>query len=193
LSVRDDKERTFGSVAYAADGTVFATGAGNFDRPKTDIGLVTVWDAASHKARFELKGHTEAVESVAFSPDSEILVSAGGKYRDDALIFWSVNTGREIKRVDVTKWWSGSRIIRFGKMVFSPDGKYLAVPVGSWNRGGQWGELRLWNCDLESLEPTVLLRGHGKPVTSAAFSSNEKMLMAGTADGMLKVWNLTRD
>ena len=46
-----------------------------------DDKTVKVWDAQTGQELLTLKGHTEAVTSVAFSPDGKRLVSAGARTR----------------------------------------------------------------------------------------------------------------
>ena len=52
-----------------------------------------VWDAATGQEIRTLKGHTERVTSVAFSPDGKRLASAGG---DGTVKVWDAATGQEI-------------------------------------------------------------------------------------------------
>ncbi len=76
----------------------------------------------------ELKGHSESLISVAFSPDGKYLVS--GSY-DKTLKLWSVESQKEITTLKGHSSWLIS-------IAFSPDGKYLAY-------GSQDGTVKLWN------------------------------------------------
>jgi WD40 repeat protein len=58
-------------AAFSPDGSVVATCRGDF----TTIGL---WDAANGNKLALLRGHREGVWSLAFSPDTRLLASAGG-------------------------------------------------------------------------------------------------------------------
>ncbi|WP_368859455.1 WD40 repeat domain-containing protein, partial [Methylobacterium crusticola] len=49
---------------------------------------VVLWDAATGKHRATLKGHTHIVDSVAYSPDGEILVSGS---IDGTVRLWSTD------------------------------------------------------------------------------------------------------
>ena len=196
--VWEDEEICLPTVAYSPDGTLFATGGGRslLHQPYRDIGLVQIWEAAAPKLRFTLEGHSYRVDSVAFSPDGKTLVSGGGKMRgfgssDSMLKFWDSSNGALVKAVEVNRWWRGYRIVVFGDMAFSPDGKLLAVPMGSGNIGGEWGALRLWNVEKESLEADVPFEAHGRdPVTAALFSPDGDLLVGGYGEGTLKVWNV---
>jgi WD40 repeat protein len=54
---------------------------------------VKVWGAASGQEVLTLKGHSAAVEGVAFSPDGKRLGSAS---RDRTVKLWDATTGQEI-------------------------------------------------------------------------------------------------
>jgi WD40 repeat protein len=76
------------SVAFCSNGKTLATAS----RDKT----VKLWDVATGKERATLKG-TEAVWSVAFSPDGLLSASAGGSI-DNApgeLKAWDITTGKQ--------------------------------------------------------------------------------------------------
>ena len=77
-----------------------------------------------------LEGHKDVVNSVAFSPDGTLLVSAG---RDHDVIVWDVATGEEAFRIEEAQ--SGS----VADARFSPDGRWL-VTAGPKSA-------RLWTAD----------------------------------------------
>jgi WD40 repeat protein len=61
---------TFGlihSLAYSPDGQLLAVGTGD--------GKVHLWRVADHQPHAVLHGHTNIVQSIAFSPNSRLLVS----------------------------------------------------------------------------------------------------------------------
>src|SRR5262249_57324266 len=64
------------SVAFSPDGQRILSGSGgNGAQGKPLPGEVKVWDAETGQEVLSLKGHTGAVNSVAFSPDGKRLVS----------------------------------------------------------------------------------------------------------------------
>jgi len=126
-----------------------ATGGTNEDH------LVQLWDTASGRAIKSLKGHTDNVFAVAFSPDKSLLVSGG---HDHTLKLWDVKTGVELAQLgDQDNSW---------RAVFSPDGKYLAS-------ASMDGSVKLW-----TLQPGASARTQGayQSVKAIAFSRDGKWL-----------------
>jgi len=93
-------------MAITADGQTLASGT--WDR-------ITVWNVAAGKEIHTLKGHSQPIGSVAFSPDSKVLVSGG---RDNTIKCWDVATGQELRSLT-------GHIGRVASLGFSPDGRTL--------------------------------------------------------------------
>ncbi len=78
---------------------------------------------------FELSGHTNAVSSVAFSPDGKTLASGS---RDSTIRLWDIASGNQ-KGQPLT-----GHTDSVYSVAWSPDGKTLAS--GSWDK-----TIRLWD------------------------------------------------
>ncbi|KAJ7097617.1 hypothetical protein C8R44DRAFT_643164 [Mycena epipterygia] len=117
-----------------------------------------------------LEGHTEQVNSVAFSPDGKRIVSGSS---DTTLRLWDVETGEGV----------GQPLIGHtdfvNSVMFSPDGRQIVSGSGD-------ATVRLW--DAESGEPLgVPFIGHTNAVTSVAFSSDGKQIVSGSEDRTIRI------
>ena len=136
---------------------------------------VRVLDASTGDGVKELKGHTNQVESVAFSRDGRRIVSGSS---DHLVLVWDASTGDQLKELnghtqDVTS------------VVFSPDGKYIVS--GSYDNS-----VLVW--DASTGDQLKELEGHANCVTSVAFSPDGKYIVSGSYDHSVRIWDaLTGD
>jgi WD40 repeat protein len=119
----------FSSLAVSADGKLLASGK-NRTSPagKALPGTVIVWDMATKQQVADIPGHTSAINSLAFAPDSYTLASGSS---DETVQLWDVRAGRELA---TRKAHAG----RVHAVAFAPDGKTLASC-------GDDGAVRLWD------------------------------------------------
>ncbi|MCS6807020.1 MAG: right-handed parallel beta-helix repeat-containing protein [Blastocatellia bacterium] len=124
-----------------------------------------------------LSGHTDWVNSVAFSPGTKLLASGSG---DQTIRVWDVGTGNLVRTLSGHTAWVSS-------IAFSPDGKVLASGSGS---GFLDGTVRLWDAATGALVRT--LSGHTGGVSSVAFSPDGKLLASGSwyGDQTVRVWDV---
>ena len=151
------------------------------DRPlvnETVVALGTAMQAPYYTAKI-LRGHEQAVSSVAFSPDGRTIVSTSA---DHTARLWDVATGREIA------------ILRGHEDVvmsaaFSPDGK--TVVTASDDKTA-----RIW--EVATGREIATLRGHKDSVVTAAFSpdgrsvvttSFDRLAVLKTAENTARVWD----
>jgi WD40 repeat protein len=122
-------------------------------------------DARTGRVLHVLRGHTGAVNSVAFSPDRKLLVSSSADH--DARI-WDVETGRLVQLLHG----------HFGPVLdarFSPDGRWV-VTAGPITAG-------LWLVGSDA-PPIFLDAPVSKPLSGVAFAgSNGRIVVATSLDG----------
>ena len=127
------------SVAFSPDGQILA-GAGSVkinDWPTTTEGRVYLWDVNTGERIATLEGGLVRALSVAFSPDGQILASAGSVKinsftREGRVYLWDVNTGERIAILRHNR--------EVNSVVFFPDGQTLASESSGYSNS-----LRLWD------------------------------------------------
>lgn len=122
-----------------------------------------------------LAGHTDAVESVAFSPDGQMVASSG---RDAKIMIWSVPDKKWIKTLQGQE--SNVTAIAFAPKS-APDGYDLAS--SSSDRS-----LALWRLDSRKMKELSPLDGNG--ITTIAFSRDGRLLATGNSDSTVRLWNV---
>jgi WD40 repeat protein len=130
---------------------------------------VQLWALPSGKLQHTLLAHTQDIEAIAFTPDSQSL--ATGSY-DGTIRLWNLKTGAAIRTFDArSKVWS---------IAISPDGKTLVSGHGDF--------ARTWN--LKTGQLTHSLKAQATEyVRSVAISPDSQTIATGT-HGEIKLWRL---
>jgi WD40 repeat protein len=150
-------------VAYSPNGTLLAIGSGR---------VVEIVDANDGTILRVLRGHQQAVNDVAFTPDGTHLATASG---DGTARIWDTTTGTTLTTL------TGHDHPVYG-VAFSPYGTRLATTSHD-------GTARIW--DTTSGTTLTTLTGHNGPVTAIAFSADGTRLATTSRDRTARIWDTT--
>lgn len=112
--------------------------------------------------------HFEKLNCAKFSPDGKTLVIAD--YRRDNVYRFDVGTGRSLGTLTVPDCYQA---------IFSPDGRFLAVPSRN--------DIQIWDAGSGQLDR--ILTGHTSTVEAIAYSPDGRHLASGCDDRLIKVWD----
>jgi WD40 repeat protein len=188
------------SVRFSPDGSQLLSGSYD-DTAK-------LWDIASETVLQDFRGHSWWVWAAEFSLDTMQIVTAG---QDGKAIVWlhrsqwtdelRTQLGRDQAFDDpnavylqLTEFTGHNGAVYSAR--FAPNGKLIAT-------GGYDGYVMVWNpmevrpADIEARlagqpepEPNYLrLAGHANPVRSVSFSPNGQLVLSGSDDNSVHVWN----
>lgn len=116
-------------------------------------------------------GMLSAVNSIAISPDGNILASG---HDDKTIKLWDLNSKKQ-----AYTFAGHSQAVK--SVVFSPDGEILATASDDKT-------IKLWN--VNALQEIRTLFGHTHAVKSVAFSPDGELLASGSWDKTVKLWDV---
>src|SRR5262249_17451565 len=115
-------------------------------------------------------GHKGLVNSVAFSPDSQRILTTG----DDGIVrVWDAATGAQLHDLP-----GGAN--RTLCAMYSPDGQRIAS-------GGFDDHVRIWNA--QTFEQVAQLGGHQEYVYSLAWRADSQQLLSCSGDHTVRIWD----
>lgn len=174
------------SVAVTPDGSIIAS--------SSEDGIIHLWknipNSLTHSPHYQssnslsLKGHTDAVWSVAFSPDGAILASGS---LDSTVRLWEPTTGNCWQTLQAHS--SGVWSVAFApQMSLAQPDHYLLAS------GSQDQTIQLWEISQDSAQTAIrcvrTLTGHTNWIRCVAFSPDGQFLVSGSSDGMVKLWQV---
>ena len=177
------------SVVFSPDGKYVLSGssfrpleAGSLV-PENHEETIKLWEVSTGREVRTLKGHSEVVNSIVFSPDGRYALSGVADllpYLTD-IILWEVATGREVRRL--------KGHVGVLSVAFSPDGQYALS--GGMHDSDYGGGIKLW--EVSTGREIRTLAGHESGVNSVAFSADGRYAISGGSGGddTIKIWDLS--
>jgi WD40 repeat protein len=141
-------------------------------------------DSASPLLVLDAGGHTAVVRKIGFTPDNQRLVTVS---HDKTVRIWDVASGEvlQVIRLPIGPGVEG----QLEAVAISPDGQRIAVggtPFGL----GKLGVL-IHVLSLETGQVQQVLKGNREIISSLAFSSDGKRLLASSNDGIAVIYDVT--
>jgi len=198
------------SVAISPDGRSLAAGGEGF--------AIKVWNLLDHPPGHEiiLKGHSDAVRMLSFSPDGRRLLSAAFGLDRTARV-WDLDESSELLKI------GGLRNTPSITAAFSPDGQFVLAGgernLSLWKvadrsmqrqfeepsmgmifavcfcpdgkralAAGEDRKLHLW--DVEQGKELLVFGGHDKVITGVSVSPDGRTAFSGSEDGTIRAWDL---
>ena len=158
------------SIAFSSDGITLATG-----RSQPSEHNVELWGARTFEHWQTLGSHGSlygGVNAVAFSPDGEILASAGN---DRLIQLWDTFIGENLQTLE-------GHTEPVLSVSFNPNGNTLASVSRT--------EIIFW--DVDTGEQQQSITGHTHSVRSIALSNDGVTLASGYSDGTVQLWDVNR-
>ena len=176
------------SLVFVKDQVLVGTGKWNTEK-KVREGEIRVWDAKSGKAGTPLLGHAMDVEALAVSKDGKYLASASD---DTTVKIWDLSTGKDTQTL---KGHTGT----VTSVAFSPDAKQVVTTstdksVKVWDVAGA-KEVASFKVEkeIEKKDPKGKVtkeKEMGREFTQALFSNDGKKVIAGSLDGVVKIYDV---
>ena len=159
-------------LAFSPDNKLLASAGQDAD--------IKLWSVATGQEITTLVAHSDGVGAIAFSPDGRKLASGS---QDRMILIWTVATGEPDVAYQGQDW--------VNALAFSPDGEKLAS-------GSEDGEVRIWEVaspgpqrePLMIKRPLQILKGHSGRVNSLTFNADGKLLISGSSDASMKLWDV---
>ncbi len=159
-------------VAFSPNAKLIASASENVvdDSNPNSNASIDLWDITNCREIQQIKGHTNLILSIDFSPDSSKIVSSS---MDQTARIWDVNTGLELNNLnDHLDWVTVAR--------FSPDGDYVLT-------GSLDGTVILW--DANTGKPIHKFVGNSGNIRDLKFVSSNQFISASES-GNLIVWDI---
>lgn len=131
---------------------------------------IRIWNARTGIHELSIEGHTDAVNTASYSPDSKRIVSAS---EDKTIRLWDATTGRCLNKIEEND--------NVQSVCFSPNGESI---VSITNK-----QICIWNARTGKCKYTLKKQRYGGG-NFAFYSQDGKYIVSGSDDCSLCIWNI---
>jgi WD40 repeat protein len=162
----------FGQIAYAVTSSpTLQVIVGDREKPAVQMWEITSV-AEDGEQRRALAGHTDAVMSVACSPDGQYMVSGS---MDHTIRVWDTTTGAQRHAMS-------GHSATVTHVAFSPNGEWIVSASIDYT-------VRVWDAATGAHHHTM--EGHAGTAHAAAFSPDGQFIVSGSDDQTVRLWDAT--
>jgi WD40 repeat protein len=161
------------AVAVSNDGKMIASASE--DR------TVRLWNSATGIESHILVGHAGKITALAIAPDGRHIATAA---QDRKIKIWDSGNGREVLNHD-----SAEEVLL---LAYSTDGQKLFAWQRHQGRSDDESADGVRIFDAATLKPLDELIDRGRRVSCLALSADDTMAAMGSADGSVRLWDLTK-
>lgn len=171
LALKADTVWTW-AVAFRSDGRLLATAGDDYQ--------VKLWNAQTGDCLQILSGHSNTINAIAFSPNGKLLASCG---QDGTIRLWAVQGGGNNNAHDNAN--DNSHDNANGNVYNNAHNDAHDNAHGNVNDNPQANGAVIVNAVCVDI-----LQGHQGRVWSIAFSPDSQMIVSGSEDCTLKIWDV---
>lgn len=198
------------SLSFSRDGRLLAAGGG----APAQQGEIRIWSLDGAVLRMDLKGHSDCVYALDFSPDGGILASSS---YDRMIRLWDVRTGAGLGALEehngpiysiaflpsgnelvsasadgTVKVWDVATRRRLVTLT-GAEGPLYGVAVhpegGQFATAGGDGTIRVWVRDGEEWRLKRSVVAHRSGTEHIVYSTDGRRIVTGGTDRMVKIWD----
>jgi WD40 repeat protein len=164
-------------IAFSPDGRWLVAASQYGSEDTSYAGNLQLWAGPFWQPLGILAGFDRAISDIAFSPDGRTFAATltGPAFQDDSLTFWPTDAW------EISGEWKISQAL---KVVFSPDGLYLAISPDRY-------AIKIWSLEDEFQLLYDLPTSFTGEVSTMVFSPERAILATGHYDGTIRLWDVS--